>query len=314
MGIMAESMAYAPQRATSSGGAAQIAPWQNIASWVAAIGLGVFFLGAGIWKSLDPLTWATIITNMKVPAVLSQPFTVALAIGEIFSAILLLIPRFRRWGALLSGAMLLGFMAYVGWNYTALKGMDCSCFPGLKRAINPEFFHSDFGMLVAAAVAGWWAKPATGLRPAALILGVVALFSVGSYVNVLRGETGVLAPETAMVNGAPVSLREGKVLLYFYDPMCSHCNDAAKAMSKHTWLTNKVIGIPTVLPQFGQQFMDTTKLKGVVSNDIKELKKVFPFGDPPFAVALERGRAKAQMRRFDDQEPAATLRQLGFIQ
>ena len=113
MGIMAESIAYAPQRHA----AAEIAPWQNIASWVAAIGLGIFFLGAGIWKSLDPLTWATIITNMKVPAVLSQPFTVALAIGEIFSGLLLVIPRFRRWGAWLTGVMLVGFMAYVGWNY-----------------------------------------------------------------------------------------------------------------------------------------------------------------------------------------------------
>ena len=310
-------MAYAQAGGTGSpmvSAQNKISPAQNIAAWVAAIGLGVFFLGAGIWKSLDPLTWATIITNMKVPAVLSQPFTVALATGEIFSGLLLLIPRFRRWGALLSGVMLLGFMGYVGWNYTALKGMDCSCFPGLKRAINPEFFYSDLAMLVAAAVAGWWAKPSTGLRPAAMILGVVALFSVGSYAIVVRGETGVLAPETAMVNGVPVPLREGKVFLYFFDPMCSHCNDAAKAMAKHTWLADKVIGIPTVLPQYGQQFMDTTKLKGMVSNDIKELKKVFPFGDPPFAVALERGRAKAQLRQFDQQEPAAALRKLGFIQ
>ncbi len=310
MGIMAESMAYPQTRDLGE----SLSPAKNVAAWVAALALGIFFLGAGIWKSLDPLTWATIITNMKVPAVLSEPFTVALATGEIFSGLLLLIPRFRRWGAWLSGVMLLGFMGYVGWNYTALKGMDCSCFPGLKRAINPEFFWSDGAMLVAAAIAGWWAKPSTGLRPAAIILGVVTLFSVGSYIMVLRGETGVQAPETAMVNGQAVSLREGKVLLYFFDPMCSHCNDAAKEMSKHTWLTDKVIGIPTVLPQYGQQFMDTTKLKGVVSNDIKELKKVFPFGDPPFAVALERGRAKAQMRRFDAEEPAATLRQLGFIQ
>jgi len=310
MGIMAESMAYPQTRDLGE----SLSPAKNVAAWVAALALGIFFLGAGIWKSLDPLTWATIITNMKVPAVLSEPFTVALATGEIFSGLLLLIPRFRRWGAWLSGVMLLGFMGYVGWNYTALKGMDCSCFPGLKRAINPEFFWSDGAMLVAAAIAGWWAKPSTGLRPAAIILGVVTLFSVGSYLLVLRGETGVLAPETATVNGQAVSLREGKVLLYFFDPMCSHCNDAAKEMSKHTWLTDKVIGIPTVLPQYGQQFMDTTKLKGVVSNDIKELKKVFPFGDPPFAVALERGRAKAQMRRFDAEEPAATLRQLGFIQ
>jgi hypothetical protein len=147
-----------------------------------------------------------------------------------------------------------------------------------------------------------------------MILAAVTLFSVGSYAIVKRGETGVLAPETVMVNGAPVSLRQGKVLLYFFDPMCSHCNDAAKEMSKHTWLADKVIGIPTVLPQYGQQFMDTTHLRGVVSNDIVELKKIFPFGDPPFAVALERGRAKAQMRRFDTEEPAATLRKLGFIE
>jgi len=310
MGSMAESITY-PQ---SQASVVPISTVQNIASWAAALALGIFFLGAGIWKSLDPLTWATIITNMKVPAILSQPFTVALATGEIFSAILLIIPRFRRWGALLTGVMLLGFMGYVGWNYTALKGMDCSCFPGLKRAINPEFFYSDFGMLVAAAIAGWWAKPSSGLRPAAILLGLVALFSVGSYAMVLRGQTGVEAPESVMVNGAPVSLRQGKVLLYFYDPMCSHCNDAAKAMAKHTWLTEKVIGIPTALPQFGQQFMDTTKLKGVVSNDVKELKKVFPFGDPPFAVALEHGRAKAQIRQFDEVEPAATLRKLGFIE
>ncbi len=312
MGSMAESMAYPQSRATLT--TPPISTAQNVAAWAAALSLGIFFLGAGIWKSLDPLTWATIITNMKVPAILSQPFTVALATGEIFSAILLMVPRFRRWGAMLTGVMLVGFMGYVGWNYAALKGMDCSCFPGLKRAINPEFFWSDAAMLVAAAIAGWWAKPSTGVRPAAILLGVVALFSVGSFLVVSRGQQGVLAPATALVNGAPVSLREGKVLLYFYDPMCSHCNDAAKIMAKHTWLTDKVIGIPTVLPQFGQQFMDTTKLKGMVSNDIKELKKVFPFGDPPFAVALENGRAKAQMRQFDEVEPTATLRKLGFIQ
>ncbi len=310
MGIMAESMAYTP----ASPAAAELSPAKNIAAWVAALGLGIFFLGAGLWKSLDSLTWATMITNMKVPAALSQPFTVMLAIGEIFSGLLLLIPRFRRWGAWLSGLMLVGFMIYVGWNYSALKGMDCSCFPWLKRTISPEFFYGDIAMLVAAGIAGWWARPSTGLRPAAILLGAIAVFGVGAHIYTLRSENGVLAPETVTVNGAPVSLREGKVLLYFFDPMCSHCNDAAKEMSKHKWLADKVIGIPTVLPQYGQQFMDTTKLKGVVSNDLAPLKKVFPFGDPPFAVALERGRAKAQLRRFDEQEPAATLRQLGFIE
>jgi hypothetical protein len=38
------------------------------------------------------------------------------------------------------------------------------------------------------------------------------------------------------------------------------------------------------------------------------------FKDPPYAVALEGGRARALLNRFDDAEPAATLRQLGFIQ
>ena len=43
------------------------------------------------------------------------------------------------------------------------------------------------------------------------------------------------------------------------------------------------------------------------------MKKAFPFGDPPYGVALENGRAKATLSRFDEKEPEAQLRQLGFI-
>ncbi len=44
------------------------------------------------------------------------------------------------------------------------------------------------------------------------------------------------------------------------------------------------------------------------------LKKLFPFGDPPYAVALGHGRQKAAWSRFDEAEPEASLRQLGFIE
>ena len=54
------------------------------------------------------------------------------------------------------------------------------------------------------------------------------------------------------------------------------------------------------------------QLKGVVSTDLDVLRKTFPFGDPPAGVALENGREKAPLTQFEGDEPAATLKRLGF--
>jgi hypothetical protein len=85
-------------------------------------------------------------------------------------------------------------------------------------------------------------------------------------------------------------------------------------MAKHTWKDVRIIGLPTRVPRFAQYFMDSTGLKGKNSPDHESLKKLFPFGDPPYGVALENGRMKAGLQRFDAEEPEAALRQLGWIQ
>jgi len=56
-----------------------------------------------------------------------------------------------------------------------------------------------------------------------------------------------------------------------------------------------------------------TGLKAGVSEDFAELKQVFGFSGYPSGVALFNGRQRALLTQFEGSEPAATLKQLGFI-
>jgi uncharacterized membrane protein YphA (DoxX/SURF4 family) len=288
--------------------------WQAVASWICAILIGGLFLIAGAWKLSDHLGAAARMTQALVPASLSVFTAMFFGMAEVFSGILILIPRYRRWGAWLIGLMLIAFMVYIGVFYDRLLGADCTCFPWVKRAVGPMFFYSDAAMLALAALAGWWARPSEGLRNAVRIAGAVAVLGGAAYGITEMRQTGARAPETLTVDGQTASLQQGKVLLYFYDPECAHCDQAARRMAKHTWNGVKVYGLPSRVPQFGKYFMDSTGLKAGNSPEHDALKKLFPFGDPPYAVALEHGRQKAALSRFDEAEPEATLRQLGFIE
>lgn len=288
--------------------------WKSVLSWSCAIAIAVLFLAAGIWKLTDHLGAAARMTQALVPAQLSVFTAVFFGIAEIVSAILLLIPRYRRWGAWLISLMLIAFMIYIGYFYDRLVGADCTCFPWLKRAVGPMFFYSDAAMLAAAALAGWWARPSEGLRGAAIIAACVAVFAGVTYGITEARQTGAKAPDIITVDGQPVSIQQGKVFLYFYDPECAHCDAAARRLAKHTFSGVKIYGLPSRVPQFGQQFMDSTGLKAPNSSDHDALKKLFPFGDPPYGILLEHGRQKASLLRFDESEPAATLRQLGYIE
>jgi hypothetical protein len=53
--------------------------------------------------------------------------------------------------------------------------------------------------------------------------------------------------------------------------------------------------------------------KGPVSKDLAILKKVFPFDTPPVGVAIENGFEKTMLLQFEDKEPSATLKQIGFV-
>jgi hypothetical protein len=249
--------------------------------------------------------------------VLALPGAIALGIGEMVGAVLILVPRFRRWGALLIGFLLLVFMIYIGANYGALVGKDCSCFPMVKRTVGPAFFVGDGVMLLMAVVAGMWARASENLRAALVILGAVVVFGGVSFgVNSARA-SGLQAPASITVDGKPVSLQEGKTFLFFYDPTCTHCEAAARKMAKLNWKDTMVVGIPIDTPQFAASFLHDTGLKAGTSNDLDLLKGTFKFATAPYGVALVRGHQKAtvDVGLFEtDGQPAATLHGLGFVE
>ena len=147
-----------------------------------------------------------------------------------------------------------------------------------------------------------------------MILGGVAVFSAACYGVAYSQNTGTKAPDSLTVDGKPTPINAGKVFLYFYDPECAHCDEAARRMATWNWKDTKVVGIPTRVPHFGKDFMQSTKLNAGNSSDLDALKKLFPFGDPPFGVSLENGRQKASHVIFDKSEPQAALKASGFIE
>lgn len=288
--------------------------WKGWAGHACAILIGFLFIVSGLWKAIDPLGWTARIEQFKVPYSLSLPFTIALAIGETWAGLMLFVPRFRRWGAILAGILLLGFMGYMGVHYTEFKNMDCSCFPMLKRAIGPEFFIGDVAMLVLAGLAGWWVRMSNGVRGALVMLGAVAVFAAASYGVSVSRLTGTKAPDSIVADGQPIALNRGKVFLYFYDPQCMHCDAAARKMSKLNWGATRVIAVPTREKQFAGAFLNDTGLKALTTLDDAPLRALFPFTDPPFGVVLENGRQLGAISRFDETEPDESLRKFGLIE
>jgi hypothetical protein len=179
--------------------------------------------------------------------------------------------------------------------------------------VGPGFFIGDGLMLLLAVFAGIWSRPPESVRTAILILGAVVVFALVSYGVAAARETGTKAPETITAGGQPYSLEHGKIFLYFFDPECMHCFEAAKRMSQLHWGDTRVVAIPIQQPQFAPQFLQETGLHAAVSTDLQKLRQVFPYAGVPAGVALENGRQKAPLTKFEDDEPGATLKKLGFV-
>jgi uncharacterized membrane protein YphA (DoxX/SURF4 family) len=289
--------------------------WPGILNWTCAILIAIVFLAAGLWKATDPTGAAVRLAQAKVPESLSVLAAVLFGIAETFTGVLLLIPRFRRWGSWLGSLLLVSFIVFIGIHYQELVGTDCSCFPWLKRAVGPQFFIGDGIMLLLAIGAGLWSERPKNPGSASLILAAVAVFALVSYGVASTRHTGTPAPASiAAETGPPISLREGKVFIYFFNPHCLHCLEAGKKLATLDWTGTRFIGIPTESPGAADHFMEVSGLaqKGRVSTDIDVLKKLFPFDTPPAAVAIQDGYAKAMLLQFEDKEPDATLRKLGF--
>ncbi|HTS77475.1 MAG TPA: MauE/DoxX family redox-associated membrane protein [Bryobacteraceae bacterium] len=289
--------------------------WKTIVSHVAAAAVAVLFLSSGIWKITDPFGWARMVEEFLVPAQFSLALALFLGIAETSAGALVLIPRVRKWGAGIAAGLLIIFMSYVGLHYNQLVGKDCSCFPIVKRAVNPMFFVEDGGMLLFAIVAGWLARPATGKRIASIILAAIVLASGTGYAAAVAHQSGTKAPASITVDGQPYSLEYGRVFVFFYDPNCGHCDAAARAMSKLHWRDDvTTIAIPVQNPRFAAAFLHDTGLKAKTSLDLDLLKKTFPFGDAPYGVALDNGHELGPVPHYEGSEPADTLRKFGFIE
>jgi uncharacterized membrane protein YphA (DoxX/SURF4 family) len=290
--------------------------WQIILNWTCAILIAIVFFAAGLWKASDPAGAAVRLAQAKVPESLSVLAAVLFGIAETFTGILLVIPRFRRWGSWFGSLLLIAFMVFIGIHYRELVGSDCSCFPWLKRAVGPQFFVGDGIMLLLAIGAGLWSRKPENPGYASLVLAAVAVFAVVSYGVAATRHTGTPAPATiAAENGPPISLHEGKVFIYFFDPHCLHCLAAGRKLAALDWSGTRFVGVPTDSPSSADGFMAKSGLKdkGPVSTDLVALRKLFPFDLPPAGVALESGYEKAMVLQFEDAEPAATLRKLGFV-
>lgn len=292
----------------------EIAAWKQWSGTICAWALAVIFLVAGFWKLSDPLATSARMAQALIPGPLALSVALLAGITEAWAGVLVVVPRWRRWGAWLCGIMLLAFMVYMGVNYQALAGEDCSCFPWLKRAVGPGFFIGDAVMLVAAVIAGIWARPSESPKQAIMALAAIVVFAGAVYGMTRVRQTGVEAPREIMVDGKPFDLHQGRVFVYFFDPECSHCDEAAKVMSKHKWNGVRIVAVATANPHWGGQFLQATALKAGLSSDADKLKLVFPFTDPPYGVALEHGRQQAAFPFFDKEEPATGLKKLGWIE
>jgi uncharacterized membrane protein YphA (DoxX/SURF4 family) len=289
--------------------------WKSIAGATAAILLSLLFFVSGIWKLTDLDATAQRMIQSLVPVALSMPAALAVAVFETFTAVLLLIPRYRRWGAWLAALMLVAFMIYIGVLYNRLIGEDCNCFPWVRRVVGPAFFAGDAAMLALAAFAARWSVESRGWRRAAIILSCVCLVAGASYAVTAIRRGGADAPETAVVDGQPLKLREGRVLLYFFDPECLHCLGVAREMSKRDWGATRVVTLPTRQQRFAADFLASAGFRAGISLDAALLRNAFPFTDPPYAVALERGKAVATFNsgQMESDDYYQTLARLGHL-
>jgi uncharacterized membrane protein YphA (DoxX/SURF4 family) len=281
---------------------------------IAAVLLAILFCVSGGWKLVKLYEWSQAMGQFQVPSDIKLPFTILVGVGEMLGAALIVVPRFRRWGSWIIGLLLIAFMGYIGWKYNILVGKDCSCFPLVKRSVGPMFFVVDGVMLLFAVIAGWFAPKPHGLRGALVILGAIVVFAGVSYGINANANSGLQAPKQIAVDGKPYSLEEGNVFLFFFDPECSTCFGAAQRMSKLNWKDTKVVAIPTRVPQFASGFLRDSNLQAGISLDKDLLTPTFKFISPPYGVALHFGRQRAFIDKFDPDEPAKTLRSIGFAQ
>ena len=120
---------------------------------------------------------------------------------------------------------------------------------------------------------------------------------------------------SAIVDGKPVNLRTGRVVLFFFDPECSHCAAVARIMAQWNWGQTRIIGIPSGATQFARAFLKDTGLRAGLCLESKNLQRSFPFDYAPHVVALYNGKTIAvfDYNHFEGDEFQGAMSRAGFI-
>lgn len=297
------------------GGEDALPSWKSTVGAISAYLTALLFIVAGVWKLTEIGKVSQMFEQLLIPGSLSVATVVLVAAFEMTAAILLVMPKTRRLGGILVSAMLVAFLLYFAIFYNRLQGAECSCFPWVKRTVGPAFFISDAAMLAVALLAAVFSLPSRAFRMASAIFAACLLLSVSVFAVDQMRNTDLKAPDSITVDSKPYALDQGQVFIYFFDPECSHCFQVAKDMSAWKWGNTKVIAVPTREARFAQGFLDDTKLKASISNDLDLLQQTFKFVSGPYGVALLRGRQKTAISVADFESGAAKnrLHDLGFI-
>ncbi len=197
---------------------------------LARLALAGVFLVAGGAKLLDRRGSVQAMRDFGIPERLAAPAGIALPIAEIAVALLLLPTTTARLGAIGALALLLAFVAGIGYNLARGNQPDCHCFGQLhsEPAGWPTLVRN--GVLAAVAtfllVAGWddagtsvfaWLGNLSGVESVMLAVGVVALAMIAvegwALVHILQQNGRLLirldALEAAVESGQTVKPAAG---------------------------------------------------------------------------------------------------------
>ncbi|WP_245607328.1 MauE/DoxX family redox-associated membrane protein [Pseudonocardia spinosispora] len=131
--------------------------WRDVVGTLARLGLAAVWLVSGAIKAADPMqTWAAVHAYQVLPPSAVELVAAVLPWFELALGVLLLIGLGVRHIAVISGLVLLAFMAGVTQAWARGLSIDCGCFGG-GGAVDPDKTSygtellRDTGFLVLAA-------------------------------------------------------------------------------------------------------------------------------------------------------------------
>src|SRR5260221_1427474 len=129
--------------------------------------LAVVFVVAGLAKLADRAGSRQALYDFGLPAALAGPSGLLLPLAELAVAVALLLSASAWWGALGALALLLLFVAGIGYNLAHRRGPDCHCFgplfspPPGRATLVPNLLPA----ALAAFVLGPWPHDAVPVPP-----------------------------------------------------------------------------------------------------------------------------------------------------